>query len=105
MFKLKEAPLDFFEEYNSTEGGSSLNDSFVPAHQTICEGITIGGVGDDSKYPWGNIEDGCNFVWEDRVEEYGLPVSKNYDGSNMERMEVMKRFVDWSFQEEVQEEV
>lgn len=32
MFKLKEAPLDFFEEYNSTEGGSSLNDSFVPAH-------------------------------------------------------------------------
>lgn len=65
------------EEYNSTQGGSSLYKSDYFAHQTICED-QIEEYGEENANLSMFSDKDDKFKWEYMIEEYGLAVNKSY---------------------------
>lgn len=84
-------------EFNSTQGGSSLGDSDYFAHQTFDEGVEnqlSGEIYDGRTYEDGND---IEFKRPDRIEEYGLPVGSDYNNYPNDRVDKLRKYIDWSF--------
>ena len=98
-FKLVYAPQDYMNEFNSTNSSVHLDDSIEEANITIDKDrmkVNFGEWSDPEKL------DGQNtlFVWEKHIEEHGLKINYEFKLYQEERMDWLKKFIDWSFEEE-----